>query len=573
MLSQSNTTKIQDTQHWLTDILSILILFGIFYAIWIGSHPLFTPDEGRYSEVAREMVASRDYVTPRLNGVAFLDKPALYYWLQASAIHVFGLKEWSLRFWPATMGILSALITYLTGRLLFNRRTGFVSALILATSPLYYGAAHYANLDLEVASLIGDSLLCFIAAMQNTSSRLKNILLISAYVFAGLAALTKGLIGIAFPVMIIGAWIILLNRWKILTKMRLFSGMCIFLLIAAPWYFLVQKANPEFLHFFFVTQQVSRFLTTQDFNSKAAFWFYVPVVLAGFFPWSIFLIQAIAQKIKFIWQDRQASAVDLFLLLWFFIVLVFFSIPRSKTVGYILPIFPVSALIVGSYLSRMWNMPRAKGIISGAIAFLFFSLLIGSAFLAAPLFSVQLEISKSVLSVLRYIGVCILIAGVVSSFLLRKKNMTALFSCMTTTIVVILLIFIGSASALNEKSIKPLAMLLKPHLQPGDEVVAYYKYYQDLPIYLERRITIVADWHAPDIQNRDNWLREMWYGMVFQDTKDWLIEEKAFWQRWKSDKRLYVVTDEGYYHHMQEKTKVFKLGERNEVVLLSNKPA
>src|SRR5580692_7343889 len=148
------THKTPTLRQCLIDMLFLTVMLGIFYALWMGSYPLFTPDEGRYSEVAREMVVTGDYITPRLNGVAFLDKPVLYYWLQASAIHLFGLTESALRFWPALLGILSCLIVYLAGRQFFNRRTAIFAAIILATSPLYYAASHYANLDIEVASLV-----------------------------------------------------------------------------------------------------------------------------------------------------------------------------------------------------------------------------------------------------------------------------------------------------------------------------------------------------------------------------------------------------------------------------------
>jgi 4-amino-4-deoxy-L-arabinose transferase-like glycosyltransferase len=571
VLSISHNQLINSKKSWIFDVLGLALLLGIFYALWIGSHPLFTPDEGRYSEVAREMVVTGDYVTPRLNGVAFLDKPALYYWLQASAIKAFGLTEAALRFWPAVLGILSMLVTYMTGRLLFSRRAGLMSAIILATSPLYYGGAHYANLDLEVASLVADSLLCFIAAMEGSLPRLKNALLIAAYTFAGLAALTKGLIGIAFPAMIIGAWILLLNRWKLLTKMRLFLGLTIFIAIAAPWYVLVQQANPEFLHFFFVTQQVSRFLTTQDFNSKAAVWFYIPVVLTGFFPWTIFLVQTLVEKIQLVWRDRQKHAAELYLLLWFVIVLVFFSIPRSKTVGYILPIFPVMALLVGSYLDGFWENAKAKGIRAASLAFMCLGVILSVTFFVLPYFNQILEAPIQFLHYVRYMGAALAVAVVCVYALSNKSRLAPLFSCLTTTIAVLLLIFIFSASSINEKTIKPLAVQLKTQLQPEDEVVAFYKYYQDLPIYLERRITIVADWHASDIPHKDNWLREMWYGMVFQDTKNWLIEDDTFWQRWNSEKRLYVITDEDYYNTLKTKTTVYKIAQQRDVVLLSNK--
>ncbi len=562
----------QKSSTWLFDVVTLLVFLAVFYALWIGSHALFTPDEGRYSEVAREMVVTGDYITPRLNGVAFLDKPALYYWLQAIAINLFGLKEWALRFWPALMGVFSSLVVYFTGRILFDRRTGVISALILATSPLYYGAAHYANLDLEVAALIGNSLLCFIAAMQSASQKTKTFLLLAFYLFAGLAALTKGLIGIAFPAMIIGAWIILLNRWRTLLNMNLLGGLVIFLAITLPWYYLVQKANPEFLHFFFVTQQVSRFLTLQDFNDKAAFWFYIPVVMGGFFPWSLFLIQAVYQKLQVIWKNKNAHAAELFLVLWLFMVLIFFSIPHSKTVGYILPLFPACALLVGSYLNVCWDKVNSGGVKAGKTVFTYLSIVLGIGFLVAPFFRNWIDIPSHFIPYLLGLGVLLLIAGAISHLLKHRPKLGSVFTCLTLTIAISLLVFSAGLDTVNDKSIKPLVQDLKPHLQADDEVVAYYKYYQDLPIYLQRRVTIVADWHASDIPQKDNWVREIWYGMVFQDTKDWLIEEPTFWQRWHSAKRLFVITDENYFHKLEQQTTVYKISEQNHIVLLSNQP-
>jgi hypothetical protein len=101
-------------------------------------------------------------------------------------------------------------------------------------------------------------------------------------------------------------------------------------------------------------------------------------------------------------------------------------------------------------------------------------------------------------------------------------------------------------------------------------VVTYYRYYQDLPLYLEQTVTIVAHWRAQDIAYNDNWVREMWYGMPFQDTSQWLIDDKAFWERWHSAKRLYVVTDDDYYQALKSKVTVYKISEYNDKILLSN---
>lgn len=566
------STKTSNAGRWLTDLISIALVLGVFYALWIGSYALFTPDEGRYSEVAREMVTTGDYITPRLNGVVFLDKPILYYWLQASAIHLFGLKEWTLRFWPAFLGIFGALMTYVAGRSLFNRRTGILSAVILATCPLYYGASHYANLDLEVAVFVSSALLFFIVAMQTSSSRQRNGFLLASYFFAALAALTKGLIGIAFPAMIIGAWMLTLYRWDTLKKMRLFSGLLIFSVIALPWYFLVQKANPEFFQFFFVKQQVSRFLTTEHFNNRTPIWFYIPIVLAGLTPWYIFITQAITHHIKAVWQNRKNHPVELYLLLWLFLVFIFFSVPKSKTVGYILPIFPAIALLIGSYLNQYWEKATSKSILFGIRLFQLLSIgMIASCWIAieSHLFDIDPQLKPHLLLTAILFGV----SGIVVTLLNHlKKSLLPIFVALVSTAMLFLLIIMTSAGAINQKTSKPLTSEIKSQLQPNDEVVAFYRYTQDLPIYLERRITIVANWTSKDIPLNDNWVRELWYGMPFQDTSAWLINETDFWHRWNSHKRLFVFTDSHYEQDFPKKSKrpVYKIAEFNKMVLLTN---
>lgn len=564
------THKAQTTRSWVKDLLYLAFALGFFYMLWLGAHPLFTPDEGRYSEVAREMTVTGDYITPRLNGVAFLDKPILYYWLQASAIKLFGLKEWALRFWPALIALVGCMTTYIAGRLLFNRRAGILAAVMLATNPLYYGAAHYANLDLEVAVLISTTLLFALVALQAPSNRQRTVFILLAYLFCGLAALTKGLIGLAFPIMIIGAWITLLNRWKMLSKMRLLTGACIFIAITVPWYLLAQHANPQFFHFFFVTQQFQRFLTQADFNNPTAAWFYIPIVLAGFLPWSIFLFQALAQQIKNIWKNPKQHATELFLLLWLVIIFAFFSFPKSKTVGYILPVFPALALMTGNYLSQCWEKPKAKGIFFATLSFIILCILITTACLLVP-HTKSIEIARGLVPYLTNTAVLFSIAGIAACFLLFKNKVAKLFSGLTIVAVIFLLILLASASAMNQKTIKPLIMQLKSIVMPQDEVVTFFRYYQDLPLYLERRVTIVADWHAPDIIHNDNWVRELWFGMPFQDTSDWLIEEPTFWQRWHSGKRVFVfMYTQDYVGFSKKAAQSYKLGEYNDVVLVSN---
>lgn len=555
----------------INDIFILSIFFAIFYFFYIGSYPLFTPDEGRYSEVAREMVVTGDYITPRINGITFLDKPVLYYWLQAIAIKLFGVKEWALRLFPALFGIFGCLVTYLCGRSLFDRRTGIISAIILATSPLYFGSAHYANLDLEVAVLISSSLLCFICAVQSnepTQSRF----FYASYFFAALAFLTKGMIGIAFPGMIIAAWIVLLNRYEILKKMHIIIGMLILIAIVTPWYAFVQQVNPNFMHYFFITQQVTRFLSAAEFNNKTPFWFYLPIIIIGFFPWTIFLVQALRTHIKNIWRGRQEYQTELFLLIWLVLIFTFFSIPRSKTIGYILPLFPALALLAGSYLSHNWRNFQKLDRLSAVICFIIIGTLqVAVIFILpkvnwinfAPGFAIYLKIIGSIFS----------FSILVSLLFSKYKTVLPLFVlCIVCSVLFLLTLMLG-ASDLNQNTAKPLVEDLKTIIKPEDKVVTYFKYYQDLPLYLGRRITIVNDWDSPSIPSRDNWARELWQGKNFQTTNDLLIDEKTFWPLWNSDKRIFVFLNDNYFAQFKSHAKsYFYLGKSSDIILLSNKP-
>lgn len=556
---------------WLTDILCLAFILLVFYSAWLGSYPLFTPDEGRYSEAAWEMVATGDYITPRVNGVAFLDKPILYYWLQATAITLFGIKEWALRFFPMLLGILGCIIVYICGRHLFDRRTGFISALILATTPLYFGGAHYANLDLEVAVFISSSLLFFITAIQGPE-KFRTSFLLAAYVAAAFAFLTKGLIGIVFPTLIIGCWILLLKRFRLLLNMRLITGLAIFIAIITPWYALAQKANPAFLNYFFITQQVSRFVSTQDFNNQSHLWFYLPIILAGFFPWSILLFQAGRKALCAVWHQRETHPTELFLLLWAIIIFAFFSIPSSKIVGYILPVLPPLALLVGHYLSSNWQQIQKKSLQLLSVGYAACCLLVSGLLLAVPHYN-WINTTPGISPYLIAMAVILSVSALFSLLIMKKDKLSLFFLICAISSTFSLLTITSGARYLNQNSTKPLVTYLKTVIQPEDEVITYFKYYYDVPLYLGQRVAITADWESSDLLNRDNWRREMWLGKSFQNTDATLINENQFWQRWNGEKRVFVFLNTNYFDRFKERaTSYFHLGRNNDILLLSNQP-
>ncbi|OGT38720.1 MAG: hypothetical protein A3F11_03780 [Gammaproteobacteria bacterium RIFCSPHIGHO2_12_FULL_37_14] len=483
---------------WFFDICSLSAIGIAFYLLFLGSYPLFTPDEGRYAEIALNMAVSGDYITPRMNGTIFLDKPILHFWLQAFAIRLFGAKEWAVRLFPALFGMIGILMTYICGRHLFDRRTGLLSAIVLATTPLYFGGAHYANLDLEVAVLISCSLLAFIVAVNKAYHP---YFLIISYAAAGFALLAKGLIGIVFPFMIVGIWTIFLWRWEILKKTHLLPGVFLILLIAAPWYLLAQEANPQFLHYFFIGQQIIRYLSGAVFNNQMPFWFFLPVILIGFLPWTFFLLHTLLKL--------SHHSINLFLVLWITIIFVFFSIPHSKLVGYILPIFPPLALLVGNYFSKTWG-----------------------------------------------------------------ETKRLLFTTCASISILFLLLLTLNANKLNRTTTKPLALQLKEIIQPGDMVATYFRYFQDIPFYLGQHVKIAANWDAPIIKQNDNWLREFWNSLSFQNSNNQLINEAEFWQLWRDNKRIFVFVAINRLDQFQLHTKnYFVVGQYNNIFLISNKNA
>lgn len=468
-------------QRWFD--LGILTLFCVvLFGVFLGTRPLNVPDEGRYPNVAREMLVTGDYITPRVNGVPFLDKPALYYWLEAGSMKAFGVNKWAIRLPQAIFGWLGVLALYLFGRKFYNRRTGLLAGFLLAVSPLYYFSARYANMDLEVGLWISWALMGFFnfyQALENqeTHKRYRGQNWIwFAGACAGFGVLTKGLIGVVLPGLVIVVFLLTMQRARYLLKLHWFTNLLIIMAICSPWYLAVQHQNPWFFHYFFVYQQFERFTST-GFNNAMPFYFYLGVLLAGLLPWS-FLILWRLPRLKKGWLKRRQRPITWFLMLWVGLITLFFSIPQSKIVGYILPVVPALALLCARVLDKL--SARFQKVIMGAIAFM--AVFDIAATLAVPHF--------------------------------------------------------------DHKPAWPLYQLAKPYVTQNTVLASYDTYYQDLPIYFNRRFKVVYDWDNSAILQSDNWARDFYYGYL-QDpkAKAWLITDKAFLKLWQQSADIVVFTD------------------------------
>jgi 4-amino-4-deoxy-L-arabinose transferase-like glycosyltransferase len=544
----------------LLDILVLCILIGMFFAFMLGNRPLSVPDEGRYVEIPREMVQTGDYLTPRLNGVKYFEKPVLFYWLEAFSIRLFGLKEFALRLWPALFALLGCLAVYVAGRRLYGRQSGLIAAAVLASSTLYYALSRAIILDMPVSALLTLSLLSFLVGTHEPAGWKRRAYLWSFYVFAALAVLTKGLIGILIPAMVIGSWIVLLGEWRVLKTIYLPTGLALFLLIAAPWHVMVGRANPEFFHFYFIQEHFLRYLTTMH-NRYQPSWFFIPVVLLGLFPWSAFLVQSIKYNLSSSWRERHEHRDALFLILWAGLVFLFFSVSDSKLVPYILPVFPPLALLIGRYLGDAWDSRDFPGMRLGHGILLAAQVVIGGAMIALPFFRRTPDVE--VLGLWPIVAGSTLLIGAVLAFgLARVRGFRPAFAAVAVTAALFLIGMNAAAPRVDTRSVKTLAVTLKPLLKPGDEVASLLAYYQDLPVYLERRITAV------------DWKGELEFGCEVEDTRQWMTDSATFWKRWKGPSTIYVFMDAETYKAVpivNPSVRLYPIARNKETVVVSNR--
>ncbi|BAV32474.1 glycosyl transferase [Sulfuricaulis limicola] len=509
-------------------------MLGVLFGNELGSRTLWEPDEGRYAEIPREMVQTGDYLTPRLNGVKYFEKPALFYWLQAGAIRVFGLNEWSLRLWTALFALLGCLMVYVAARRLYSRRAGWLAAGVLATSPMYDFLGSIITLDMAVSTFLTFALLAFLLGVREPPGQARRLWLWGFYAACALATLTKGLIGMVLPAMVVGAWMLLLNEWRQLRTLYLPTGLLLFLAIAAPWHVLVARANPEFAQFYFIHEHFQRYLTTVHQRYEPA-WFFIPVLVLGMFPWIAFVGHAVKDAMPGAWSERRLHRESWFLVLWAGLVFLFFSASQSKLIPYILPVLPPLALLLGRYLARAWDHSELLG--PRRVFWLVLVLGLGMAF-AVLYVRHHLPAHPRAESMLGLVGThlywmaaALLLAAVVPFAFSRWRNCRRTIASLLAVSVLVIAVFDTSLPRLNDfRSVKPLALILKPMLHPDDEVMAYQTYYQDLPVYLERRITVVG------------WKGELEFGMQVEDTSAWMIEEPAFWERWEGARRVYLLT-------------------------------
>lgn len=325
---------------------AFLFFFG---AAAIG---LTGPDEPRYAQIAREMLARNDWVTPHLYGQPWFEKPILYYWSAAISYRLLGVSDWAARM-PAAVFATAAVAAIYALLRRFAPGTQLDAVLITASSVALLGFSRSAGPDMLLAACFTIAMVAWLGCHLGASRRW----LLAFYFFLALGTLAKGPVAPALAGMVILAFLLLRRdlraAWATVRQTLWLPGIVLFLLVALPWYVLVQVRNPDFFRVFVLEHNLARF-GTDVFRHQQPFWFYLPVLLIGVLPWTVYWAAALVEAGRALGRRdgdaaTPAQTIQRFVMVWIAVVVLFFSIAQSKLPGYILPVFPACGILLALY--------------------------------------------------------------------------------------------------------------------------------------------------------------------------------------------------------------------------------
>ena len=459
------------------EFFAVLFIAVFIMFFQLGSYPLLDPDEPVYAQTPREMLAAGDLLSPRIYGDYWYDKPPMYYWLVAGAAKIFGMGEFAARFPSALMAVAGVVFLYFAVARLFSVRVGFFSALVLATSLEYFYLGKAAVTDMTLNFCLMVSLFSFIE---------KKYWL--CYLFSALAVVTKGPIGLFFPGVIAFLYLLLTNGWQELRRMSIVPGIFLFLAVAGPWYGLMTYYHGSaFIETFLGFHNVTRF-TTPEHVSANVWYYFIPVLLVGLFPWTPILLQSVWNALT---CNRRERPLLLFFLLWAAVVFLFFTVSATKLVSYILPLYPALAVVVGWHLDQVMeqgrNRPRVGWcagllLLGGGLIFLLFKSLDAMPFLEA-----------GVLGLSAVIFLMAIFGGV---FVWRRSTGKAV-----ATMVIGMLFFVGVVTSL-------LMPALSPYFSSRELAAEFMKHYDGrstmhVQKFLQPGVAFYAQAFGPEFRNSD----------------------------------------------------------------------
>lgn len=501
------------------------------------SRTLVRPDEGRYTEIAREMALSGDYVTPRLNGLKYFEKPPLQYWATALAISAFGQNDFTARWWPLFCGLLGLALVWSTVRAIAGRDVAWVSSALLASMVYYFVIAHINTVDMSLTAFMTLTMVGLIRGfgIDGQSAKVARYWMVAAWAGAALAFLSKGLIGIVLPGAIFVLYLFASRHWRLLARMEWIWGPLAFVLIALPWPLLVQARNPEWAHFFFIYEHFERFSNTEHGRGGELYYF-IPLLIVGLLPWT-------PAALGLMHRDGRAAVattfakcqlnVPLFLTIWCAFLFVFFSVSKSKLPSYLLPSVPAFAMLLAPLMVSMMDRSFKRALTAMAI--------IPVGLIIAAVIRDRFETDAYTVGMIdEYALYFVLSAALFSAAIMaawwlnqksRRIDAVLVAATLATAATSTLIIGYGALSASTSSQQLVVDFLaVEPQYRKDDAFFSIGMYEQTLQPYLKRTVTLV------------DYLDEMGLGAWFEPDKVH-FNFADFADEWETADRAYAITD------------------------------
>lgn len=482
-----------------------VILFVSFFRL--GVTTLFDVDEAVFAEATKEMVKTGDFITPTYNGVNRYDKPILFYWAMAASYKTFGINEFAARVPSAVAGVLLALSIFFFIRRFLGDKYAVWSTISFVLSIFFFVYSHAAVTDMLLTLFITLSLFSFYLFDDDPciSPSARNIYSYGFYLFSALAFLTKGLIGIVFPFGIAIIYLMIARGPKATKKLFNMKGILLFLIVSGPWYGAQLAVNGmEFVDQFFIKHHFARYMDVIS-GHRGPFYYFIPVLLIGLFPWIVFLpsgIKTVIKEsnlvalIKTIFDDKKekilshTASVGLLALIWFAVIFIFFSFSTTKLPNYILPSIPAVAILISLGLSKHDKLEEysyaALGILSFVVGIVMF------------FFSRQYLFKIGVYDDTTWtLGISFLMFGMIIVSLYRLFLKKSVFVYLATLMIIFLMIFSISALPILDNYLQGTlyrySLYIKSILPANEKIIVYDLNKPSILFYSDRNILPVKN--------------------------------------------------------------------------------
>jgi 4-amino-4-deoxy-L-arabinose transferase-like glycosyltransferase len=461
------------------------LLWIILAAVWFATmpvRPLVDPDEGRYAEIPREMVAAGDWITPRLNGLKYFEKPPLQYWVTAASYSVFGLSEWTARLWTVGLGFLCLPMVFGWTARLYGRGAGFAAVAALAVSPYFELIAHLNLLDAGFAFWLAGAVFAFTlgqSSPEGSPSERRWMLL--AWLAAALAVLSKGIVVGVLTGATLVAYTVVERDARPWRRLHLLLGLPLFLLVTVPWFVAVSVRNPSFAQFFFIHEHFARFLTKVHKRTEP-WWYFVSLLAIGALPWLLTVRAALRRAWLEPGRETQFKPLK-FILIFSGVTFLFFSASESKLAPYILPMMPALAAVTGASVAESPTFVRTMARVTGVLM----------PFLAVGFVIYTMRRYGFFPQTAIHWLIAAFSAGVYGVWATWKRDVPAAATAWATAASAILgwQCLLSAYTELPERSSYKLVTTIQALIGPQTELFSIGQYRETLSPYLRRTLTLV----------------------------------------------------------------------------------